>query len=109
MKVTGKIENILDTKTGTTKAGKDWKKTSFLVKTEKEYNNLYCFDIFGVEKVDKFLQYNSKGDVVEVDFDVVTKEWNNNYYTSLNAWKVFKANNNKQEESVVEEESDLPF
>ena len=109
MKVTGKIENILDTKTGTTKAGKDWKKTSFLVKTEDEYNNLYCFDIFGVEKVDKFLQWNSKGDIVEVDFDVVTKEWNNSYYTSLNAWKVFKANNNKQEQPTVEEESDLPF
>ena len=35
MKVTGKIENILDTKTGTTKAGKEWKKTSFLVKTDE--------------------------------------------------------------------------
>ena len=109
MKVKGKIQNILDTKSGTTKAGKQWKKTSFLVKTDEEYNNLYCFDIFGVEKVDKFLQWNSKGDIVEVDFDVVTKEWNNNYYTSLNAWKVFKANNNKKEETVVEEESDLPF
>jgi len=29
MKVTGKIENILDTKTGTTKAGKEWKKLLF--------------------------------------------------------------------------------
>ena len=109
MKVTGKIENILDTKTGTTKAGKDWKKTSFLVKTDEEYNNLYCFDIFGVEKVDKFLQYNSKGDVVDVEFNVITNEWKGSYYTALSAWKVFKADSNKKEESVVEEESDLPF
>jgi len=110
MKVTGKIENILQTQTGTTKAGKQWKKTSFVVKTNDEYNNLYCFDVFGEEKVDKFLQYNSKGDVVDVDFNVKTNEWKGKYFTSLDAWKVFKADNSKQKEEVaVEEEGDLPF
>ena len=110
MKVTGKIENILDTQTGTSKAGKQWKKTSFVVKTDDEYNNLYCFDVFGEEKVDKFLQYNSKGDVVDVDFNVKTNEWQGKYFTSLDAWKVFKADNSKQKEEVaVEEEGDLPF
>ncbi len=110
MKVTGKIENILDTQTGTSKAGKEWKKTSFVVKTDDEYNNLYCFDVFGDEKVNNFLQYNSKGDVVDVDFNVKTNEWKGKYFTSLDAWKVFKADNSKQKEEVaVEEEGDLPF
>jgi len=110
MKVTGKIENILETQTGTSKTGKEWKKTSFVVKTDDEYNNLYCFEIFGDEKVNNFLQYNSKGDVVDVDFNVKTNEWKGKYFTSLDAWKVFKADNSKQKEEVsVEEESDLPF
>ena len=110
MKVTGKIENILDTQTGTSKAGKEWKKTSFVVKTDDEYNNLYCFDVFGDEKVNNFLQYNAKGDVVDVDFNVKTNEWQGKYFTSLDAWKVFKADNSKQKEEVaVEEEGDLPF
>ena len=110
MKVTGKIENILQTQTGTSKTGKEWKKTSFIVKTDDEYNNLYCFDIFGEEKVDNFLQWNAKGDVVDVDFNVKTNEWKGKYFTSLDAWKIFKADNNKQKEEVaVEEESDLPF
>lgn len=110
MKVTGKIENILETQTGTSKAGKEWKKTSFVVKTDDEYNNLYCFEIFGDEKVNNFLQYNSKGDVVDVDFNVKTNEWKGKYFTSLDAWKVFKADNSKQKEEVaVEEEGDLPF
>lgn len=110
MKVTGKIENILETQTGTSKAGKEWKKTSFVVKTDDEYNNLYCFDVFGDEKVNNFLQYNSKGDVVDVDFNVKTNEWQGKYFTSLDAWKVFKADNSKQKEEVaVEEEGDLPF
>ncbi len=110
MKVTGKIENILDTQTGTSKAGKEWKKTSFVVKTDDEYNNLYCFDVFGDEKVNNFLQYNSKGDVVDVDFNVKTNEWKGKYFTSLDAWKIFKADNSKQKEEIaVEEEGDLPF
>jgi hypothetical protein len=110
MKITGKIENILETQTGTSKAGKEWKKTSFIVKTDDEYNNLYCFDVFGDEKVDNFLQWNAKGDVVDVDFNVKTNEWKGKYFTSLDAWKIFKADNSKQKEEVaVEEESDLPF
>ena len=75
MKVTGKIEKILDTVTGTSKAGKEWKKTSFLFKTDDEYNNLYCFEVFGEEKVDKFLQWNANGDIVEVEFNIRTNEW----------------------------------
>jgi hypothetical protein len=111
MKVTGKIEKILDTATGTSKAGKEWKKTSFLLKTDEEYNNLYCFDVFGGEKVDNFLQWNAKGDIVEVDFNVRTNEWKDKYFTSLEAWKVFKANTNEINEGVeqVANESDLPF
>ena len=35
MNVKGKITKILDTKTGTSKAGKEWKKTSFLLETDK--------------------------------------------------------------------------
>mgnify|MGYP003147333179 FL=1 len=109
MNVKGKITKILDTKTGTSKAGKEWKKTSFLLETDEEYNNLYCFDILGVEKVDKFLQWNSKGDTVKVDFDVVTKEWKGSYYTALNAWKVFRDDNASVETEEMAEEGDLPF
>ena len=111
MKVTGKIENILQTQTGTTKAGKQWKKTSFVVKTDDEYNNLYCFDVFGEEKVDKFLQYNSKGDVVDVDFNVKTNEWKGKYYTTLQSWRCSKddAQTTAQETVQATTEDDLPF
>jgi len=120
MKVTGKIEKILETQTGTSKAGKEWKKTSFVVKTEDEYNNLYCFEIFGDEKVDKFLQYNEEGNMVDVDFNVKTNEWQGKYFTSLDAWKVFKSDDSKLNTEVdndsakvdndsEEADDDLPF
>ena len=109
MNVKGKITKILDTKTGTSKAGKQWKKTSFLLETDEEYNNLYCFEIFGEEKVDKFLQWNGKGDTVTVDFNVITNEWKGSYYTALNAWKVFRDDNASIETEEMAEEGDLPF
>jgi len=109
MNVKGKITKILDTKTGTSKAGKQWKKTSFVLETDEEYNNLYCFEIFGEEKVDKFLQWNGKGDTVTVDFNVSTSEWKGSYYTTLSAWKVFRDDNASVETEEMAKEGDLPF
>ena len=109
MNVKGKITKILDTKTGTSKAGKAWKKTSFILETDEEYNNLYCFEIFGEEKVDKFLQWNGKGDTVTVDFNVSTSEWKGSYYTTLSAWKVFRDDNTSVQTEEMAKEGDLPF
>ena len=92
MEITGKITKVLDKETGRKKDGSgEWVKQSFVLKTDEQYNNLYCFEIFGAEKVDKFNQYNKVGSTVKVDFNVQTNEWNGKYYTTLQAWKIFKA------------------
>lgn len=109
MKVTGTITQILETTGGTSASGKDWKKTSFLIKTKEEYNNLYCFDVFGEEKVDKFVKFNKVGQEVEVNFNVKTNEWNGKYFTSLDAWTIFKAEGSAQPQQVPEQEDTLPF
>lgn len=112
MKVTGVITKVLDLQTGTAKDGSEWKKQGFLVQTKEQYNNLYCFELFGAEKVDNFLKYNKVNDSVDVKFNVQTNEWQGKYYTSLQAWKVFKSDSNTQSnqtsaEQPKEEESDL--
>lgn len=89
MQVNGKIEKILPEISGKTKDDKDWKKVQFTVRTSEEYNNLYCFEIFGLEKVSEFLKYRKQGDDVEVKFNVQTNEYQGKYYTSLQAWSVF--------------------
>tara|TARA_R110000782_G_scaffold137341_1_gene229833 strand:- start:88 stop:414 length:327 start_codon:yes stop_codon:yes gene_type:complete len=108
MEITGKITKVNETINGTTAAGKEWKKLSFLVETTEEYNNLYCFDVFGDESVDKFEKYNKVGQEVDVKFNVKTNEYKGKYYTSLGAWSIFSA---KKEDAVpaAEEEDDLPF
>tara|TARA_R110001592_G_scaffold182108_1_gene425122 strand:+ start:460 stop:798 length:339 start_codon:yes stop_codon:yes gene_type:complete len=89
MKVTGNIEKILEVETGESQAGKAWKKVTFILKTSEEYNNIYAFEIFGEEKVDKFIKWNEAGKSVDVDFNVSCNEWKGKYYTSLQAWKVY--------------------
>jgi len=72
---------------------------------------LYAFEIFGAEKVDNFLKYNSVGDSVDVDFNIRTNEYNGKYYTSLQAWKVYKENATQAPQPSIVEEiiDDLPF
>lgn len=117
MKVTGKITKINEVTSGTSAAGKEWQKLSFLLETTEEYNNLYCFEVFGDEKVEQFTKFNRVGQDVDVDFNVKTNEWKGKYFTSLSAWKIFKADVTDAPEGLdvtgteVKEEAsdDLPF
>ena len=111
MKVTGKIIKVLETQSGTSAAGKDWQKLAFILQTTEDYNNLYCFDVFGEDKVEQFLKYNRVGQDVDVSFNVQTNEYKGKYYTSLQAWKIFKAEAavDTPEPAQDEAKDDLPF
>lgn len=123
LQVTGKLKQFLTPQTGQKKDGSGmWVKQSFLVETDAQYNNLYCFEVFGDEKVENLNKYQKEGDTVTVEFNVSTNEHKGNYYTTLSAWKIEKVANpngvevkepvfemtsvlNKKEE----EHDDLPF
>lgn len=94
MKEQGKIKTILPVESGTSKDGKEWKKVVFVIANNGGYEGreqIFAFEIFGAEKVNKFLQFNKVGDTVDVGFNITTNEYKGKYYTSLGAWKVFKA------------------
>ena len=75
MQVKGTIRTITEVQTGQSKDGSEWKKITFVVANNDGYEGaeqLYAFEIFGAEKVDNFLKYNSVGDSVDVDFNIRT-------------------------------------
>ena len=112
LEVVGKIEKVLEAKKGTSKkSGEEWISQEFVVKTGDKYNNLYCFNIFGQEKVDNFAKYNKVGDAVKVSFNVSTNEWQGKYFTSLQSWSVFKETGEANSEESVASNAvdDLPF
>ena len=110
-KVTGAITQISEVVKGKKKDGSgEWQKLSFAIKTPDQYNNLYAFEVFGEEKVQNFNQYNKVGQNVEVSFNIRTNEWQGKFYTSLQAWKVFKADAAAAPAKAMEEvpTDDLP-
>ena len=99
-----KIENlkvtvIQDVVKGESKAGKEWQKLTFVGTTTEEYNNTYAFEIFGEDKIEKFIQYTKVGYVIDVDFNVNCNEWKGKYFTSLSYWKSFKSEDNTPPQS----------
>ena len=108
LKVTGKITVIPEKITGEKKDGSGtWEKQIFVVDNGAEYNNLFAFEVFGEEKVANFHQYNKVGYSVDVKFNISTNEYKGKYYTSLQAWSVFKAEA-VSEDRAATEPYDLP-
>jgi len=116
-KTTGRITKVLTKITGQKKDGSgEWVKQEFILDTDEKYNNIFCFELFGEEKVSNFAKYNKIGDQVEVTFNVNCNKWKVRYFTSLSAWKITKAeqssyqsDNSSRELHTSEEPSNLPF
>ena len=108
-KKTGEIIDILPTESGTSKAGKEWKKLTFAIDTNEEYNNIIAFELFGEEKVDNFLKYNKLEQVVDVEFNISSNKWKDRYFTTAGAWKVSKANTTETALAQAAEKIDAVF
>jgi len=107
MQVVGKIAKILEKQTGAKRDGSgEWVKQSFTLETDEKYNNLYCFEVFGDEKVENLNKYNKVGDLVSVDFNVNTNEYQGRYYVTLQSWRISKAEASSSDEL---QDDDLSF
>lgn len=113
LQIAGTIKSIGEVQSGTSKSsGKEWKKLLFVIETKDQYPKDAAFTVFGAEKVDNFVKYNKVGQLVDVSFNVESREYKGRYYTDLNAWKVF-ANKGDSAQAPQTTQSvdagDLPF
>jgi hypothetical protein len=104
LSVKGKVTKILPEETGTSKAGKEWKKQEFVIKTDDQYPKDVCFTLFG-DKTD-LLSKVSVDNEVSVSFNVESREYNGKWFHNINAWKIL-VNENKIEETADLPESDI--
>lgn len=88
LSVKGKVQQILQTQSGTSKAGKEWSKQEFVIETDDQYPKNVCFTLFG-DKV-SLLNGVSAGEEVEVSFNVESREYNGRWFHNINAWKIDK-------------------
>ena len=113
-KTQGRVILIGQPTRGTSQAGKEWSKRSFVIDDEAaQYPKKISFDT--MNKPELFNDFK-EGDKVEVDFNVESREYQSKYYTNCNAFKVSvleKAKGGQPEEIrkpySEDENSDLPF
>ena len=87
LEITGKLVKTLPIESGTSRAGKEWKKQSFVIDVGDEYNPEVCFSLFGDEKI-KLITGLDIGSNLKVGFNVSSREFNGKYYDNLDAWRV---------------------
>lgn len=87
--IKGTLLKVLPTENGTSKAGKDWSKRAFVIKTDDDYPKEVCFSLFG-EKVTIIDNYKV-GDSIDVSFNLSSREYNGKYYHNIDAWRITAA------------------
>src|SRR4051812_34337399 len=103
MEIKGKVLQLLQPQTGMGKKGQ-WKKQEFILETQTQYPKKVCLSAWG-EKID---QYNlSVGDVITVQVDLESREYNGRWYTEARAWKLDK--NGSEGGSSAPFPSDEPY
>jgi hypothetical protein len=86
MEITGKIIAILPQTTGQGKNGM-WRSQDYVLETGDQYPKKVCFNLFN-DKIDQFPV--AIDDMVNVSFDIESREYNGRWYTSVRAWKIDK-------------------
>lgn len=117
MQLEAKLIRILPLQKGTGKNG-EWKKQDIIVETEGKFPKKVCVSIWGDKINESILK---EGNMLDISFDVESREYNDRWYTDVKAWKVELAgkaaeveppesfdNNSSFEEEHLSED-DLPF
>ena len=76
--------SLLPLQTGTGKNGQ-WKKQDIIVETEATYPKKICVSVWG-DKIDT--ANIQPGNLLKIDFDVESREFNGRWYTDVKAWKI---------------------
>ncbi|MFV0345211.1 MAG: DUF3127 domain-containing protein [Bacteroidales bacterium] len=112
LSVKGKITQLLTEQSGTSKAGKEWKKQEFVIESDEQFPKSICFTLFGDKTA--LVAEVAIGDIVEVFFNLESREFNGKWYHNINAWRIEKmgANTNTTGDNTAPfpsySENDIP-
>lgn len=84
MQLVAKLIQILPIQTGMGKNG-EWRKQDVIVETDGQYPKKVCVAIWGDKASEAVLQI---GNMLDISFDVESREYNGRWYTDVKAWKV---------------------
>lgn len=87
MEIVGKVIQILPLQQGTSqRTGNSWAVQSFIIETQEQFPRKVCIELFGEERIKQ--NPFSMDEIVTVNFDLESREFNGRWYTSARAWRV---------------------
>lgn len=86
--IVGKLFQICEPRTGEGNNGQ-WKRQDFVIETIAQYPRKVCFTVSN-DKID-MSQYNI-GDMISVNVNIESREYDGRWYTDFRAWRVEAAN-----------------
>ena len=102
-----RIIQVQQLEIGISKAGKEWKKRSFVIETDNaEYPKKIFMSAWGGLSG---LPFN-EGDLADIQFDIESREYNGRWYTDIKAYNVLlnaKMNATRQDKPVEQKEEPI--
>lgn len=115
LKLSGKVEKVLDEQSGESKNG-PWKKRDFILETPGKYPRKVCITQWG-EQIDQ--TDVKEGEEITAFIDIQSREYKGNWYTDVKAWKVERGAGGSNDsvnpdDNVIDlgppvDEDDVPF
>lgn len=89
MTIEGKIIQVLPLQGGVSKtSGKEWALQAYVLETIEQYPKKVHFEVFGDDRIKS--NPCDVDDIVSVDFDIESREFNGRWYTSIRALRIVK-------------------
>ena len=86
LELSGKLIKKLPEVTGTGKNGTNWIKQEFVLETQDQYPKKVCMSVWGDKTQD--LTPVQEGEIIKVQFNVESREYNDRWYTEIRAYKL---------------------
>lgn len=103
MEIQGNIIGIMPDVSGISKAGKPWRKCTYVLQTQGQYPKKLAFDLLN-DRIDQFLP--KMNEYVKVSFDVTSHEYNGKWFTNVTAWNVERPQ--YQQQPVLQQQPPQP-
>jgi hypothetical protein len=106
LELSGKLIKKLPEVTGTGKTGTNWIKQDFVIETQDQYPKKVCMNVWGDKTQD--LAAVSEGEIVKVQFNVESREYNERWYTDIRAYRIDRVGGASQDQGATPTASTPP-
>ena len=92
LSIKGKLVKVLAEQTGINKSGLNWVKQDFVIETQEQYPKKVCISAIG-EKLVPVVKSLTLGQEIEVHINIESREYNEKWFSNINAWRIDKNTN----------------